>query len=190
MRSSRGFTLIELMVTIAVLAIIMVLAAPSFNDFFQRYRLRGAADDVASLLVTARTEAMSRNRDVAVVFNGSDSAWCVGAVSAADPGAPGQAVTAVPACDCDSGDCRIGGRITEVNGSNYAGVTRVATPAAFVFDRLTGAVRPLTAAGTTSFKSQNQTYTLAVAVSPLGRGQLCVPTGNPAMAGFPTCGAN
>jgi type IV fimbrial biogenesis protein FimT len=188
-RSLRGFTLIELMVTIAVLAILMMLAAPSFADFFQRYRLRGAADEVASLLVTARTEAMTRNRDVAVVFKGTDAAWCVGAVAAAEPATLGDAVGAAPDCDC-AGGCMIGGRVTEAHGSNYSGVARVATPASFVFDRLTGAVKPLSAAGRTSFKSPNQKYTLAVDVSPLGRGQLCVPGGEPAMSGFPTCGAN
>lgn len=189
MRSLRGFTLIELMVTVAVLAILMTLAAPSFADFFQRYRLRGAADDVASLLVTARTEAMTRNRDVSVVFKGSDAAWCVGAIMAAEPTTLGDAVGAAPDCNC-TGDCMIGGRVTEAHGSDYAGVARVVTPASFVFDRLTGAVSPLSAAGTTSFKSPNQKYTLAVDVSPLGRGQLCVPDGEPAMAGFPACGAN
>ena len=189
MRSLRGFTLIELMVTIAVLAVLMTLAAPSFSDFFQRYRLRGAADEVASLLVTARTEAMTRNRDVAVVFGGTDAAWCVGAVAAAEPATLGDAVSAVPSCNC-TGDCTIGGKVTEARGSNYSGVARVATPAAFVFDRLTGAVKPLTAAGMTSFKSPNQKYTLAIDVSPLGRGQLCVPSGEPAMTGFPVCGAN
>lgn len=189
MRSLRGFTLIELMVTIAVLAVLMTLAAPSFSDFFQRYRLRGAADEVASLLVTARTEAMTRNRDVAVVFGGTDAAWCVGAVAAAEPATLGDAVSAVPSCNC-TGDCTIGGKVTEARGSNYSGVARVATPASFVFDRLTGAVKPLSAAGTTSFKSPNQKYTLAVDVSPLGRGQLCVPSGEPAMSGFPACGAN
>lgn len=189
MRFSRGFTLIELMVTIAVLAILMVLAMPSFADFFQRYRLRGAADDVATLLVSARTQALMRNRDVAVVFTGTGTGWCVGAVATAEPTTLGQAVAGTPTCNCNN-DCTINGRVMEAHGSSYAGVAKVAAPASFVFDRLTGAVKPLNSAGITSFSSPNAQYTLAVDISPLGRGQLCVPGSSPAMAGFPACGVN
>lgn len=184
MHSSRGFTLIELMVTIAVLAILLTLAAPSFNDFFQRYRLRGAADDVVTLMAMARSEAIARNRNVAIVFSGTGEAWCVGGAAAAEPAAPGELVTSVPTCNC-SGDCTIGGRVMESQGANYRGVTMAAAPSPFVFNRLNGTVDPLTAA-TTTFKSPNGKYSLAVEVSPLGRGRLCVPSG-PAMTGFESC---
>lgn len=183
--SSRGFTLIELMVTIAVLAILMAMAAPSFNDFFQRYRLRGAADDVATLMAVARSEAVARNRNVAIVFSGTGAAWCVGAAVAAEPAAPGDLVTTAPTCNC-SGDCRIADRVMESQGANYRGVTVAAVPASFVFNRLTGAVDPL-GTTTTTLQSPNGHYSLAVSVSPLGRGRLCVPSGSPAMAGFQTC---
>lgn len=186
MHSSRGFTLIELMVTIAVLAILLTLAAPSFNDFFQRYRLRGAADDVATLMAVSRSEAVARNRDVAIVFSGTGTAWCVGGAAAAEPAAPGVRVDAVPSCSC-SGDCTIGGKVMESQGANYRGVTMGAAPATFVFDRLNGSVQPLNAATVTTFQSPNGKYSLSVRVSPLGRGRLCVPSGSPAMAGFATC---
>ncbi len=175
------------MVTIAVLAILMAIAAPSFNDFFQRYRLRGAADDVATLLAVARSEAVARNRNVAVVFSGAGAAWCVGAEAAAEPAAPGDLVVTAPTCNC-SGDCTIGDRVMESQGANYDGVTVAAVPASFVFNRLTGAIDPLpTTAPTTTFQSPNGTYSLDVKVSPLGRGRLCVPNGSPAMSGFQTC---
>lgn len=173
------------MVTIAVLAILMTLAVPSFNDFFQRYRLRGAADDVATLLAIARTEAVTRNRNVAVVFSGTGAAWCVGAEVAGEPASPGDLVATAPTCNC-SGDCNIGARVMESQGANYNGVTVAAVPASFSFNRLTGAIDPL-GTSTTTFQSPNGTYSLAVDVSPLGRGRLCVPNGSPAMAGFQTC---
>ena len=186
MHSFKGFTLIELMVTIAVLAILMAIAVPSFNDFFQRYRLRGAADDVATLLAVARTEAVARNRNVAVVFSGAGAAWCVGAEGAAEPAAPGDLVVTAPSCNC-SGDCTIGDRVMERRGAAYDGVTVAAIPAGFIFNRLTGAVNPL-GMTTMTFQSPNGTYSLAVNVSPLGRGRLCVPDdGSPSMSGFPKC---
>ncbi len=185
MHSSRGFTLIELMVTIAVLAILMAIATPSFTDFFQRYRLRGAADDVATLLAVARSDAVARNRNVAVVFSGTGGAWCVGAEAAAEPAAPGDLVTTAPTCNC-SGDCTVGDRVMESRGADYNGVTVTAVPAALVFDRLRGTAEPL-GVRTMTFQSPNGVYSLAVNVSALGRGRLCVPAGSPAMAGFQTC---
>ena len=55
----KGFSLVELMVAVAVLAILLAAAAPSFAEFFDRARLRGAADDVTSLIATARGEAVN-----------------------------------------------------------------------------------------------------------------------------------
>ena len=186
MRSSRGFTLIELMVTLTVLAILLALAGPSFADYFQRYRLRGAADDVATLLAVSRAEAVARNRNVAIVFAGDGAAWCVGGAAAAEPGTPGNAVTTAPTCNC-SNDCLIGDKVMETQGANYRGVTIGAAPASFVFDRLTGGVQPFAANTTTTFQSPNGKYSLSVTVSPLGRGRLCVPAGSPSMSGFPSC---
>jgi hypothetical protein len=138
-----------------------------------------------SLLASARAEAVARNRDVAIVFTGSDAAWCVGATVAADPAA-GQAVSAVPSCDCE-GDCRIGDRVMERAGTDYRGVAMTNAPANFVFDRRTGAVRPLNANAVATFQSPNGAYSLSLQVSPLGRGRLCVPQGRPVMAGFQSC---
>lgn len=185
MQPPKGFTLIELMVTVAVLAVLAAVATPAFNDFFQRYRLRGAADDVVSLLASARAEAVARNRDVAIVFTGSDAAWCVGATAGTDPAA-GQAVSAIPTCSC-TGDCRIGGRVMERAGGDYRGVAMTNVPANFVFDRRTGAVQPINANAVATFRSPNGAYSLSLQVSPLGRGRLCVPQGSPVMAGFPSC---
>lgn len=184
MHSSRGFTLIELMVTVAVLAILMAIAGPAFNDFFQRYRLRGAADDVTSLLASARAEAVARNRDVSIVFTGSGTAWCVGATTGADP-TPGEEVLGGATCDC-ANDCQIGDRVMERQGANYSGVSMGSAPADFTFSRLNGAI-PLTAAPEVTFTSPNGTYSLELQVSPLGRGRLCTPTGSPSMAGFQAC---
>ena len=193
-RHSRGVTLIELMVTIAVLAILAMLAAPSFADFFQRYRLRGAAEEVTSLVANARAEALMRNRNVGVVFSGTGENWCVGAVSTPDP-AGGTLVPNAADCDCTtdpaSSTCKLGERVTLVKGSEHDGVavSSAASPATITFDRLTGAVAPLT--GTTAtMQSPNDKYSLQVQVTALGRALLCVPDGSPAMAGFKTCGAS
>jgi type IV fimbrial biogenesis protein FimT len=55
----RGLTLVELLVVVAVLAILLVLAAPSMQDFILIQRLRGIHAQLVTDLQLARSEAMS-----------------------------------------------------------------------------------------------------------------------------------
>ena len=64
----RGFTLIELMVVVALVAIILVLAAPSFKDMIVMRRLRGASAELVTDVQFARSEAVSRQQGVALRF--------------------------------------------------------------------------------------------------------------------------
>ena len=59
-----GFTIIELMITLVVLAIIISLAAPSFVSMIQNNRATGATNDLIASFQLARTEAIKRNGTV------------------------------------------------------------------------------------------------------------------------------
>lgn len=63
-RPTLGFTLIELMVTVALLAVVLSLAAPSFQSLLETQRMRAAAFDLMADLTLARNEALKRG-DVA-----------------------------------------------------------------------------------------------------------------------------
>lgn len=78
--ASPGFTLVELMVTIAVLAILASIATPMFGSLIQKNKLDAASGELTHLLQYARTEAVTRG--VSVTVKTSDSNW-VGAVSVA-----------------------------------------------------------------------------------------------------------
>lgn len=77
--SGRGFTTVELMVTLSVLLILLVLAVPQMAPFLQRQRLKNATMDLASTVVLARSEAIKRNATVYVVANtaGWSKGWTV-----------------------------------------------------------------------------------------------------------------
>lgn len=61
---NAGFTLVELLVTIAVFAIIATLAVPSMQQLMASQRVRSVASDIASDLVIARNEAVKRGDSV------------------------------------------------------------------------------------------------------------------------------
>jgi len=58
----RGFTILELMIGVALLGILMMLAFPTFTTMAQNARLRGTADSILAGLQSARAEALKRNQ--------------------------------------------------------------------------------------------------------------------------------
>ncbi len=77
-RTSTGFTLIELIVTMAVLSIVLAIAAYSFKDLLFKGRVTSAANELVGALNLARSEAVTRGRPVVVARIGSGSSWAGG----------------------------------------------------------------------------------------------------------------
>lgn len=182
-RHSAGFTLVELMVVITIVAILAAVAAPSYRDMIDRYRLRSAADDVISVISNARAGSVKLHREVNVSFV-TGAAWCAGANAAAAPAAGSQAAAAA-ACACGTaGACSVGGENLVVPVGKHPGVQMTNTPASFVFDGVVGVTTGL-ATRTVSLRSPLQIYTLEVNVTPLGQANACART--TAMVGYPLC---
>ena len=61
-----GFTIVELMITVAVVGIFLVVAIPSYTDFIARNRVDVEVQEYRSILTLARSEAIKQNRSVTV----------------------------------------------------------------------------------------------------------------------------
>ncbi|WP_158290116.1 GspH/FimT family pseudopilin [Ramlibacter sp. WS9] len=66
MRTSRGFTIIELLVVMTVIGILAGIAVPSFRNFIAQQRVKSASYEVSTSLLFARSEAIKRNAQVKV----------------------------------------------------------------------------------------------------------------------------
>jgi type IV fimbrial biogenesis protein FimT len=92
----RGFSLIELMVTMVILVLLFVAAMPSLGTWLDNTRIRNEGDSIVTGLQTARAEAVRRNQNVsfwlvhltdpatldnACTLSGTEGSWMVSVYS-------------------------------------------------------------------------------------------------------------
>lgn len=182
-----GHSLIEAMVVVAVIAIVLSIAVPSYAAMTARARLRSAADHLRSDLGEARTQALQRGQPVYLSFTRSSdgTTWCWG-------------MSLQSGCDCTQQDesssryCYLDLDATRspmrrlsrvVDGTRYPQVRLDALP--FGGSLRLSPVRPETLAGNASFSAGG--LSLRLVASRSGRLRLCSPKGAQYLAGMPTC---
>lgn len=79
MNRQTGFTLVELMITLVVMAILLTVGIPSFQAIFQNNRLATQANEMIGAINLARSEAIKRGVNVSVraEAGGFQNGWCV-----------------------------------------------------------------------------------------------------------------
>ena len=91
----RGFTLIELMAALAILALLLLLGIPSFTTFLRNSEIRSTSESIINGLRTASAEATRRNARVAFTLTGTGSDWQLNAMDDADTDCTNLAATPI-----------------------------------------------------------------------------------------------
>lgn len=77
MKTLAGFTLLELMVTVSVAAILLTVGIPGMQAFIKNNRRASEVNEMVATLQVARSESVARNKIVAVCSS-TDDATCAG----------------------------------------------------------------------------------------------------------------
>jgi len=80
--TSKGFTLIEMMITLGVIAIIASLALPSYRTIIEKRQVTSAAEQFGAFFGVVKSHAVKRNHDIAMYPKkrtvASVDEWCLG----------------------------------------------------------------------------------------------------------------
>lgn len=172
-RRLRGFTLVELMVTLTLVGVLMMVAVPSFQAFKRRSELSAATNSFVAMLGTVRSEAMKRGRS-AVVVPSDGSNWSNGWTAFVDKSVPRD----------DAYDAATDELITK-SGEPLATFLSMANDDTSTFFKFNGAGYTMTSTGlgaTTIEITRNDvtggellTYTRRIKIGSTGRIRVCTP---------------
>ena len=174
--NSLGFTLIELMVTVAVFIILAAIAIPSFIELRERMALRGASDQLVSFWANAKMEAVKRNTPLAITIRKSGETMCMGATAT------------LTGCNCFTANaCEIDQY--PQNQTDWRGVTMVGNPTLGADDTdgiglaivnpKRGYLDTDTDVGGATLVSSQSRYRTRLYVDRWARPMLCAPTDSP-----------
>ncbi len=74
-KKNSGFTFVELMIALAILAVLATVSIPAVVRWLPNYKLKTAARDMYSHFQKARLQAARLNTELAVVFNSADNTY-------------------------------------------------------------------------------------------------------------------
>jgi prepilin-type N-terminal cleavage/methylation domain-containing protein len=78
LKGRRGFTLLELMVVLAIMSMVIGMSIPAFSSYIRGSRLRSAAREISSTIMLARTQAITLREERAVMFRSAQRDFGIG----------------------------------------------------------------------------------------------------------------
>lgn len=172
--TAEGITLVEAMVTLAILGILATVAAPSFNDLLLNLKLAGAAADFHSKVSWARTQAVQSGRPVTVQVSTLQTGSCYAIFT----GSPSECGCAATGTSCAAPSTQW---LRETLGADSG--LAIDTPSAtgqMTFDPVRGTTSPTM---TTIFTASNG-KSIRHITNVMGRTKTCSPNNT---GGLPAC---
>lgn len=193
-KQNKGFTALELMITLAVLGVILAIAAPSVSGYKDKRRVIEVAEAIYSQLQFARSEGLARSQNLSAIFTANNTTtWKMGLSTNAScvlSKLPNNADVS-DACHLfvSDGDATLdpGDGTTDrddlvyytLNSADFSNVIVSTTAGAVTFDSVRG-----TANGATIRVKFGTQYQINVVVAPVGRIRLCSPAGAMHVGGY------
>lgn len=188
---NKGFTVIELLIAVAVVAIVMSLALPSYRAILEKRQVTSGAEQVMAFLSTAQMEAVKRNQFVAVNYQPNGGDWCFGMTAGDD-----EDVT----CNCSDGSCLLDGaertifssvltkpEVLNLNGIDFGNAD--SDNKTILFDPVRGMTVLAESASVQLISPDQESYALNVEMVPTGRVKICSDTARSAKSvpGYKEC---
>lgn len=193
-RKQQGLTLLELLIVLAVAAILVTLAAGPVGRTIERRSLEGVTEELKNQIQMGRTEAMKLNQPVSVRFvRTSASEWCLG-LKGNDTAGCDCTVTDVAAADyCEIQDLP---QIVSIEAGQGVALDAIPTFTAgaaatdggdngFVFDPVHGTLANLNDVGTVTIATDH--YEVTIAMLPSGIMSTCYTANSDLIARYPEC---
>lgn len=186
-RAGRGLTMIELMVGIAIVAILLALAVPSLRLFMMQQRLKATASELLADIQAARSTALGQVDDlVTVTFGANPSTSCYAVVSHLPPFTNCNCLN--PANSVCSNPLAKYPAMRRVSITSSTGIAFAATGDLFfqAGNGLIFAFAPNLPSGQSITVTANPGGQLMVTVNAAGVPRICVPAGS-SVSGFAPC---
>jgi Tfp pilus assembly protein FimT len=173
------------MVSVALVAIGLALAVPSYRDMVEKRQLEQGAEQIAAFIGTAQTTASKNNRVVTVSYARSDDDdWCFGAV------------LGTTACDCnesvssESDYCVIDGQraiLSSLSTNSLDLLKSINGDGAFSYDPLRGLFVDANDSLELGLRSPSEDYRLKLEVNAVGRITICSDGESHKVPGYGLC---